>query len=255
MTGTIKSARLMAQLAEAEETAAAARREESRTARQAERAAARTKAARARLTEARKALRAAERAGRRVAAARRTVAAREAKLADLAATARALKGEATTARRETRRAERRLTRLGLRTAVAASRTVEKISRRLGETSLTPAPEADRVLDADELPAVEEIEAHALRHADMDRQAKDFAKAADAEKTWLRTLPSGIYGRVIITRTPGRSVLDNTQVALDYAARGLAAPRKSTRTTFKADATQLVADFNNGRADFPRTLAA
>ncbi|MFD9903897.1 hypothetical protein [Streptomyces sp. NPDC059063] len=255
MTTTTKAARLMAQLADAEAATDRARRAESSTARKAARAADRVKAVRARLADARKALRAAERTGKRVAAARRLTAVREAKLADLTDAARAAKADATAARREARRAERRLNRLSLRTAVAASRTVEKISHRLGETSLTPAPETDRVLAADELPSVEEIEAHALRHADMDKRAKDLTKAADAEKTWLRTLPSGIYGRVVISRSPGRSVIDGTQVALDYTARGLIAPRKSTRTTFKVDATQLTAHFDSGNADFPRAIAA
>lgn len=251
MTSTAKTAQLMAQLTEAEATVSEAQGEESRTAAAAERAVARIKPARVRLAEARKALRAAERTGKGVSAAARRVSVRQAKVEDLVDAARDAKASATDARRAARKAERRLNRLSLRAAIAASRTVEKISHRLGDTALSPAPETERVLDAEEIPAVEEIEARALRFADMDARAKDFAKAADADKTWLRTLPSGVYGRVVITRNPGRSILDGAQVALDYAARGLMPPRRASRTTFKVDAGQLLADVNSGTADFPR----
>lgn len=251
MNSTAKTARLMGQLVEAEETVSEARREESRTARAADRAADRVQAARLRVTDARQALRTAERTGKGEAAAARRLTAREAKVAELLDTARTLKGEAVAARRAARAAERRLNRLSLRAAVAASRTVETISHRLGETALTPAPETDAVLSEEELPAVEEIEAHALRQADLDSRAKDLAKAADAEKAWLRQLPTGVYGRVVISRNAGRSVLDGTQVALDYTSRGLIAPRKLTRQTFKVDASALVAEADAGHLDFPK----
>ncbi|MGW8703621.1 hypothetical protein ACWGOK_43115, partial [Streptomyces eurythermus] len=66
-----------------------------------------------------------------------------------------------------RAAARRLDRLSLRAATSAAQAVEKISQRLGETSLTPAAETDRTLAADEIPAVEEIELHAARYATLD----------------------------------------------------------------------------------------
>lgn len=250
MNSTAKTARLMTQLVEAEDLVAEALREEARTGRAASRAADRVKAARVRVTEARKDVKAAERAGKGEAAAARRLTAREVKVAALLDALREAKEEAAAARRTARTAQRRLNRLSLRTAVAASRTVEKISHRLGESALTPAPETDAVLSEEELPAVEEIEAHALRQADLDSRAKDLAKAADAEKEWLRQLPTGVYGRVVISRTAGRSVLDGTQVALDYTSRGLIAPRKLTRRTFKVDATALVAEADAGTLDFP-----
>lgn len=251
MNSTAKTARLMAELVEAETKVAGALREESRTARASERAADRVKAARQKLTEARKDLRAAQRAGKGEAVAARRVATREGRVEELLKAAEILKADAAAYRREARTAQRRLNRLSMRAAVAASRTVEKISHRLGETALTPAPETDAVLTAEELPAVEEIEAHALRQSDLDKRAKDLAKAADAEKEWLRQLPTGVYGRVVITRTAGRSVLDGTQVALDYTSRGLIAPRKLTRQTFKVDASALAAEADAGRLDFPK----
>ncbi|MGX1514001.1 hypothetical protein [Streptomyces collinus] len=242
MTSTAATtARIMDRLAAAEATTAEARREEARTARAAERAAARVAAFRPKLAEARKSLRTAERTGKRLAAAARVLAGREAKLADLIEAAREAKADASAARRAARTAARRLDRLAMRAAVTAARTVEEISHRLGETALAPAVETDRTLAAEELPTVEEIETHAARYATLDARAKDLAKAADAEKVWLRALPVGTYGRVIITRTPGRSVLDGTQVALDYTSRGLLAPRKLTRQTFKCDATAILAD--------------
>ncbi|MBK3630987.1 hypothetical protein JHN59_40640 [Streptomyces sp. MBT49] len=243
---TAKAAKLLVLLVEAETAAAEARKVEARTAKAAERAAARVHKQRAVHAEASKEFNKAERAAKNLitpavkAAARKSTRQWE-KLKGLQEAAKAAKAEATVARRAARTAARRLDRLSLRAATAAARTVETISQRLGETSLTPAAETDRTLAADEIPTVEEIELHATRYATLDRQAKDAAKAADAEKTWLRALPVGTYGRVVITRTPGRSVLDGTQVALDYTARGLTAPRKATRTTFKCDATALLAD--------------
>ncbi|MFF8994039.1 hypothetical protein ACF09H_29745 [Streptomyces sp. NPDC014983] len=228
-------------LAEAEDVLTAARREEARTARAAERAAARVIKARTARTEARKALRAAERTGKGIAAATRRLATREARLVELVETARTARAEAAAARRSRRTAERKVERISRRAALAATRSVEKITARLGEAALTPAPETDPVLPVDQLPAVEVIEAHAARYADLDRQAKDLARLAEAEKSWLRQLPNGTYGRgVVINRNPGRSILDQAAVALDYTARGEVPPRKASRSTFKCDATALLA---------------
>ncbi|MEZ7005042.1 hypothetical protein [Streptomyces sp. AD55] len=238
---TATAARTLARLVDAEAVLTAARREEARAAGVAERAAARVTKARTARTDARRALRAAERAGKGIAAATRRLATRETRLAELLETARTRKTEATAARRARRTAERRVDTLGKRAALAATRSVEKITARLGEAALASAPEADPVLPADELPAVEVIEAHAERYTELDRQAKVLTKLADAEKKWLRQLPAGVYGRgVVITRTPGGSVLDGAAVALDYTARGEVPPRKSRRDTFKCDATGLLA---------------
>lgn len=241
MNNTAKAAQMMARLAEAETAAKVAGREESRTARAADRAATRAKTARAEAATARRELRTAERIGKGMAAAARRAVARTVKADELTEAARTAKQEATAARRAVRAATRRLDALGRRAALAASRTVEAITYRLGHTALTPAAETDHAFAPEEFPAVAEIETKAAQFADLDRRAKDLAKQADAVKTWLRALPVGAYGRVIVTRTPGRSVLDGTQVALDYAARGLTPPRKATRTTFKCDATALLAD--------------
>lgn len=237
---TATAARILARLVKAEDVLTAARREEARAAGVAERAAARVLKARTARNDARKALRAAERTGKGIAAATRRLATREARLAELVETARTRKAEATTARRARRTAERKVERISARAALAATRSVEKITAALGEAALTPAPETDPVLPADELPAVEVIEAHAARYAELDRQAKDLAKLADAEKKWLRQLPVGTYGRgVVITRTPGGSVLDNAAVALDYTSRGEIPPRKARRDVFKCDAVALL----------------
>ncbi|MFB8402166.1 hypothetical protein [Streptomyces sp. NPDC055912] len=66
------------------------------------------------------------------------------------------------------------------------------------------------------------------------------KAAEVEKKWLRQLPVGTFGRVTVTRTPGGSVLDGDQVALDYADKGLIPPRKARKDTFKAAVTAVPA---------------
>ncbi|WP_433341679.1 hypothetical protein [Streptomyces sp. CA-253872] len=240
-TITTTAARTLATLATAEDDLTAARRREARATRTADRAALRVRTARTDLAEARKALRVAERTGKGVRVAGRRLAAREDRLAALVEAARIHKAEATAARRARRTAERRVERIARRAALAATRSVEKITTALGETTLTPAPEKDPVLPASEIPAVEEIEAHAARQAKLDREAKQLAKLADAEKTWLRRLPTGTYGRVTITRTPGRSLLDGAAVALAYTSRGEVPPRKSSRTVFKCDATALLAD--------------
>ncbi|MFD9351590.1 hypothetical protein ACFWCO_23510 [Streptomyces diastaticus] len=236
---TAAAARHLANLLAAEDALTTATREEARATRAATRATARALKARTLRTEARQTARAAERTGKGIATATRRLATREARLAELVDAARVLKAEATAARRVRRAAERRVERIARRAALAATRAVEKIATRLGETTLTPAPQADPVLPAEQVPAVEDIEAHATRYADLDAQAKTYAKLADAEKTWLRQLPTGTYGRVVITRTPGRSVLDGAAVALDYTGRGAVPPRKATRTTFKCDATALM----------------
>lgn len=240
MKTAARTAQLMASLVTVEAELKDATRTARRAERAADRAAARVKTARVKLTEARRDERAAERAGKGLAAAARKVAHRTAKLAELTAAARTARTEATAARRAAKAAERRFNRLALRAAISAGRTVEKIAQRIGETRLSAAPAEDKTLSADELPAVEEIEAHGARYADLDAKAKAFAKAADAEKTWLRQLPTGIYGRVIITRTPGRSIQDTRQIELDYVTRfRTTAPRKSTRSIFKADASALL----------------
>lgn len=236
---TTTAARTLARLVEVEDTLTAARRDEARAAGVAERAATRVVKARTARNDARRALRAAERTGKGIKAAARRLTTRETRLTELTETARTRKGEATAARRARRTAERRVERIARRAALAATRSVEKIAAALGETALTPAPETDPILPADEIPAVEVIEAHAARHAELDSQAKGAARLADAEKKWLRQLPNGTYGRVVINRTPGRSILDGAAVALAYTARGEVPPRKATRTTFKCDATALL----------------
>jgi len=232
MNSTAKTAELLNLTAEAEAALAGAQREQNAADRKAERAALRVTTQRTRRAEAVKNLRTAERAGKGIGAANRRVEIQTRQVADRVEAAREAKVEAGAARRAVRAAERRLNRLGLRAATAASRTVGKIAERLGKTSLSSAPAADRTLTAEEMPAVEEIEAHGDRFADLDAQAKDLAKRADAEKKWLRTLPVGTYGRVTINRVPGGTVLDGDQVALDYTARGLTPPRKGRRDTFK-----------------------
>jgi hypothetical protein len=243
---TAKAAKLLDLLVAAEAETAAARKAEARTAKAAERAAARVHRQRAVYAEASREFNKAERAAKHFVTPAVKAAARKAtrqldKLNGLKETAKAAKAEATAARRAARTAQRRMDRLSLRAAIAAGRAVEKIGQRLGENTLTPATETDRTLPVEELPTVEEIELHAARYAVADRKAKDAARTADAEKKWLRALPVGTYGRVVITRTPGGSILDGTQVALDYAARGEVAPRKARKDTFKADASALLAD--------------
>ncbi|MEV3895345.1 hypothetical protein [Streptomyces anulatus] len=232
------AARTMAALVEAETALTAARREEARTAGIATRAATRAKAARTEAATARRELAKVERTGGKVGPVARKAHKRIVKADALTATARDAKATATAARRAARAAARRADRIALRAAAAATRTVAKIAARMGETSLTSAPSEDRTLPADQLPAVEEIETHAARYDDLDQQVKELSKVADAEKRWLRQLPVGIYGGVVITRTPGRSILDGDQVALDYIEQGLVPPRKASRKTFKVDATAL-----------------
>ncbi|MFJ8852347.1 hypothetical protein [Streptomyces sp. NPDC102437] len=255
---TAATARIMARLVEAEDVLTAARREEARAAGMATRAAARAKAARTVAAMARRELAKVEAAaltngGKGLLAATRKADTRTRKAEELTAAAGEAKATATIARRAARTAARRVERIARRAALAATRSVEKIAATLGETSLTPAPEADRVLDAAELPAVEEIETHAARYAELDRQAKDTAKLADAEKVWLRQLPNGQYGGVVITRTPGRSVLDGAQVALHYTDLGKVPPRKNTRATFKCDATALLKGRAAEREEAPAVL--
>ncbi|MBC9730696.1 hypothetical protein [Streptomyces sp. TRM68367] len=239
---TATTAKTLAKLVDAETALKAARAEETRTARTAERIAERLRKARANTAKARRGLRAAESTGKRVTVAVRRLERAEAKQSEAQTAHTDAKQEATAARRAAGTAARRMDTLARRAALAATATVSDIARRLGEKNLAPAATEDRTLPEQELPTVEDIETHAARFADLDQRAKDFSKAADVEKKWLRQLPAGTYGRVTVTRTPGRSVLDGDQVALDYLNfAGALPPRKSTKTTFKVDARALLAD--------------
>ncbi|MGW3971170.1 hypothetical protein ACWEFD_17960 [Streptomyces ardesiacus] len=230
---TAKAAQQIARLIEAEATLTTARREEAKTAKAAQRATTRAKAARAKVAEARANLRKAERAGKGVAAATRRLHARTVKAADLAQAAREARHTARAAARTARAADRRLDRLALRTATTATRLVGEIAHRLGERLAAPAPEQDKTLPVEELPAVEEIETHADRFKALDKQAKDLAKQAEAERKWLRRLPVGVYGRATVTRTNSGTALDGDQIAVDYLDAGLGVvPRKQKKDTFK-----------------------
>ncbi|MFC9341451.1 hypothetical protein ACFT0G_25480 [Streptomyces sp. NPDC057020] len=232
MTTTAKTAQMMARLADAETAATVAGREETRTATRATRAAARLTAARTAAATARRELRTATRTGKGLAAAERRVERLTARCATLATVTQEAKAEATAARRTARTADRRLDRLAARAARSAARTVGEIAERLGRTALAPAATADQILPTEKLPAVEEIEEHGDRFAELDAKAKTYAKAAETEKKWLRQIPAGTFGRVTVARVPGGSVIDGDQVALDYADQGLIPPRKARRDTFK-----------------------
>jgi hypothetical protein len=232
MNTTTKAAQQIARLVEAEDALTTARREEARTAKTAERATARAKTARAKVAPARTELRKAERTGKGVAAATRRLAARTAKAAELEQTAREARYAARLAARAAATAARRLDRLALRAATTASRMVGEVAERMGRR-LAAAPEQDKTLPVEELPAVEEIEEHAERFKALDTEAKAQAKLADAEKKWLRRLPAGTYGRVTVTRANGGTVIDGDQVAVDYLDHGMGVPpRKARKDTFK-----------------------
>ncbi|MCM1964870.1 hypothetical protein [Streptomyces sp. G1] len=237
MNTTATAAKLTAALVDAEAVLKATTREESRTAGIADRAAARAKTARTEAAAARRELLKAQRTGKGVPAAARRAEARTAKAEALTAAAAEAKAVAGAARRAARTAGRRVDSLSLRTARTAARMVGKIADRLGRTALTAAPAADRTLPAEELPAVEVIEARAEEFAELDAQAKAYAKSADAVKKWLRQLPVGVFGRVTVTRTPGGTVIDGDQVAIDYLDAGLGVPpRKGRKDTFKIAVT-------------------
>ncbi|MDH6489624.1 hypothetical protein [Streptomyces sp. SAI-127] len=232
MNITAKAAQQIARLVDAEDALTAARREEAKTAKAAQRATDRAKAARAKVAPARAELRKAERTGKGLAAATRRLTARMAKAADLEQTARVARHQARLAARAARAAARRLDRLALRAATTATRMVGEVAERMGRHTAT-APEQDKTLPVEELPAVKEIEAHADRFKALDADAKATAKLADAEKKWLRRLPVGVYGRVTVTRTNGGTVIDADQVAVAYLDNGLGVPpRKARKDTFK-----------------------
>lgn len=242
MTSTAKTAELLNLTVEAEAVLAAAKREQGKADRKAERAALRLTDQRGRRNDAVKALRAAQRAGKSVNAAARRVEIQTRQVDTRTEEARNAKAAARDARRAVRAAERRLNRISLRAAVAASRTVSGISERLGKTTLAKAPAADPILPADQLPAVEEIEARADEFATLDAKAKASAKAADAVKVWLRQIPAGVYGRATVTRTPGGTVLDGDAIAITFLDNGLGAPpRKARKDTFKVLVTAQVAE--------------
>lgn len=233
MNSTAKTAELLNMTVEAEAVLVAAQREQEKADRKAQRAMLKVTDQRARRSEAVKALRAAERAGKGINAAARRVAVQDRQVETRIQEAREAKDAARDARRAARAAERHLNRISLRAATAGARAIGRIAERLGKASLAKAPKADVTLAVESLPAVEEIEARADEYAALDTQAKTLTKSANALKTWLRQLPVGTYGRVTVTRTPGGTVIDTDQTAVDYLDAGLGVPpRKPRKDTFK-----------------------
>lgn len=241
MNSTAKTAELLNMTVEAEAVLVAAQREQKKADRKVERTTLKVADQRTRRSEAVKGLRAAERVGKGINAAARRVAVQDRQVDTRIEEAREAKDAARDARRAARAAERRLNRISLKAATAGARTVGKLADRLGRTSLAKTPAADVILPADQMPAVEEIETRADEFAALDAEAKQTAKAAEAVKKWLRQLPVGTYGRAVIARTPGGTVLDGDAVAIAFLDNGLGAPpRKGRKDTFKVLVTAQVA---------------
>lgn len=243
MTTAARTARLAALLADAETARDTAERAEQSVRLLLDRATAKAKKAKEAARDAVRTYRALQKTGAaagklRTAAARIERTALQAETAHVARdTARTLLRTATAAYKTAARA---YNRAAFRAAVAMGQAVEKLAEHLA--TVTPAPKADPIItDPMALPSLAEIEAQTEEAATCDAAAKVLAKRASTAKTWLRRLPSGQYGRAVITRTNSGTVIDGEAVAVHYAARGLVVPRKAKALSFRVDSSNLLDD--------------
>lgn len=123
----------------------------------------------------------------------------------------------------------------VRSVIAPAALVEQ----LADKEPTTAPDPAGLYEADEIPAVETIEAAAR---ELDRAA-DQARRADrgkrAAKKVLDRLPSGVYGSWRVFRTPSsRQTPDLAEITRLFKAHGLGpVPMKACAASLKVEAVE------------------
>ena len=130
----------------------------------------------------------------------------------------------------------------LGTVAAAVRSViapAALVEQLADEEPTTAPDPAGLYEADEMPAVETIEAAAReleRAADQARRADRGKRAA---KKVLDRLPSGVYGSWRVFRTPSsRQTPDLAEITRIFKAHGLGpVPMKACAASLKVEAVE------------------
>jgi hypothetical protein len=88
-------------------------------------------------------------------------------------------------------------------------------------AIVEAPDPAGLYEADEIPAVEDIERAALGYDLAADSARSADRAKRKHKKLLDRLPSGLYGGWLISRTPSnRQVADLDQIRATYEGLGL-----------------------------------
>lgn len=138
-------------------------------------------------------------------------------------------------------------RLG-RTVADAVRSVVTPASLMGEQAATvEAPDPAGLYEADEMPAVETIEAAAREYERAADQARRAGRGKRAAKKVLDRLPAGVYGTWRVFRTPSsRQTPDLAEITRIFKAHGLGpVPMKSCAPSLKVE---RIADESTVSAD-------
>lgn len=108
-------------------------------------------------------------------------------------------------------------------------------------AVVEAPDPAGVLDADELPAVETIEAAAREYERAADQARRADRGKRAAKKVLDKLPAGIYGGWKVFRTPSsRQTPDLAEITRIFKANNLGpVPMKPCAPSLKVEQVEFV----------------
>lgn len=110
-----------------------------------------------------------------------------------------------------------------------------------EPAIVEAPDPAGLYSADEIPAVETIEAAAREYDRAADQARRADRTKRASKKILDKLPAGVYGRFRIFRTPSsRQTPDLAEITRIFKANGLGpVPMKPCAPSLKVELVDVV----------------
>ncbi len=125
----------------------------------------------------------------------------------------------------------------VRSVIAPASLVETAA----DTEPTTAPDPAGRYEADEIPAVEQIEAAAREYDRAADQARRADRSKRAAKKVLDKLPAGIYGSFRIFRTPSsRQTPDLAAITATYKRLGLGpVPMKACAPSLKVELVEAV----------------
>nr|WSY53832.1 hypothetical protein OG999_29435 [Streptomyces sp. NBC_00886] len=111
-----------------------------------------------------------------------------------------------------------------------------------DVEVVEAPDPADVLDADELPEVETIEAAAREYERAADQARRADRSKRAARKVLDKLPAGLYGTWRVFRTPSsRQTPDLAAITATYKRLGLGAvPMKACAPSLKVERVEVLA---------------
>ncbi|WP_406462285.1 hypothetical protein OH768_44065 [Streptomyces sp. NBC_01622] len=111
-----------------------------------------------------------------------------------------------------------------------------------DAEVVEAPDPADVLDADELPPVEQIETAAREYERAADQARRADRGKRAAKKILDKLPAGLYGTWRVFRTPSsRQTPDLAAITATYKKLGLGpVPMKECAPSLKVERVEVLA---------------